>query len=244
MCSDTTPNEFSRTAMLLGEDKISVLSHKSVIIFGLGGVGSYAAEIIARSGIGKIELVDGDTVDVSNINRQLCALHSTVGMKKAEVVRERLLDINPEAKVIAHTLRYNSQTADDFDFSSCDYIIDAIDSVTDKLLIIENAKKCGVGIISCMGTGNKLDPSRLEISDISETSVCPLARVMRRELRKRGIESLKVLYSKEPPLSPIKAADEAADNSVHTKQTPGSVPFVPSVAGIMAAREVILDLLD
>lgn len=237
------PEEFSRTARLIGEQSVELLRDKRVIIFGVGGVGSYVAEAIARSGVGHIEVVDDDEVAVSNINRQLCALHSTLGRRKAEVVRDRLLDINPDAEIIAHVCRYDLETADNFDFTRYDYIVDAIDSVTSKLLMIERAKAAETPIISSMGTGNKLDPTMLEVSDISKTSVCPLARVMRRELKKRGIESLKVVYSKESPLQHIKGTDEPENNEIHVKQTPGSVPFVPSVAGLIIAREVVLDML-
>lgn len=242
MSDKKIPEEFSRTARLLGARSVELLTEKRVIIFGVGGVGSYTAEAIARSGVGHIEVVDDDEVAISNINRQLCALHSTLGRMKAEVVRDRLLDINPDANIIAHVCRYDAETADNFDFAQYDYIVDAIDSVTDKLRMIERANAAGTPIISSMGTGNKLDPTMLEVSDISKTSVCPLARVMRRELKKRGIETLKVVYSKEPPIQPIKGEDELESNEIHVKQTPGSVPFVPSVAGLIIAREVVLDM--
>lgn len=229
---------FSRTELIYG-DALQKLAAKRVAVFGIGGVGSYAAEALARSGIGAIDLIDSDTVDITNINRQLYALTSTVGRYKTEVAKERILDINPGCRVTAHTLFYNAGTADSIPIAEYDYIVDAIDSVTSKLLLIENAKKAGVNIISSMGTGNKTDPSRLEIADVFETSVCPLARVMRHELKKHGIKGLTVCYSREEPVKPHIPLDMAADR----RPVPGSTSFVPPVAGMMIAGRVINELV-
>lgn len=229
---------FTRTELIYG-DALQKLAAKRVAVFGIGGVGSYAAEALARSGIGAIDLIDSDTVDITNINRQLYALTSTVGRYKTEVARERILDIDPGCRVTAHTLFYNAETADSIPIAEYDYIVDAIDSVTSKLLLIENAKKAGVNIISSMGTGNKTDPSRLEIADVFETSVCPLARVMRHELKKRGIKGLTVCYSREEPVKPHILLDMAADR----RPVPGSTSFVPPVAGMMIAGRVINELV-
>lgn len=218
-----------RTARIIGDAGIQCLQSKKVLLFGVGGVGSYVAEALGRSGIGSLTLVDKDRVDITNINRQLIALHSTVGQVKVEVMARRLKDINPAIKVISRDMCYLPENAEDFDFGSYDYVVDAIDMVTAKLSIIEASRKAGVPVIASMGTGNKLDPSQFEITDISKTSVCPLARVMRRELKARGITKVKVLYSKEQPAARI--------------SPPGSMAFVPSVAGLMIAGEVVRDLL-
>jgi tRNA A37 threonylcarbamoyladenosine dehydratase len=220
--------EFSRTALLLGEDKMERLYSARVAIFGIGGVGGHAAEAIARSGVGHILLVDSDSVSISNINRQIIATHETIGRKKVEVMQERILSINPTAQVEIRDCFYNAETADSFDFAQFDYIVDCIDSVSSKLMLIERALAAGTQIISSMGAGNKLDPSRFEIADIQQTSVCPLARVMRQQLRKRGIEHLTVVYSREPAIKP-QTPDRA----------PASISFVPSVAGLMLAGEVV-----
>ncbi|MCR4892837.1 MAG: ThiF family adenylyltransferase [Lachnospiraceae bacterium] len=196
--------EFSRTALLLGEENLDILKQKRVILFGCGGVGGFAAEALARSGVGTIELVDHDTIAVSNLNRQIIALHSTLGRDKVAVLSERLLDINPSLNVIARPCFFLPENADEFDFSSYDYVIDAVDTVTAKLEIIERCQRAGTPVISSMGAGNKLDPTLFRVADIYETSICPLARVMRKELKKRGIESLKVVFSTEPPISPVK----------------------------------------
>ncbi len=230
------PEQFSRTGLILGEGGVLRLRKSAVAVFGIGGVGSYAAEALARAGIGRLLLVDSDCVQESNINRQLIALHSTVGRNKAEVMRERILDINPAAEVAALPLFYGAATADQVSFCGLDYIVDAIDSVSSKLLLIERAAECGVPIISSMGAGNKLDPTAFEAADIYDTSVCPLARVMRRELKKRGIPSLRVVYSKEAPLKPAADGFERAPGQ---RQAPGSVSFVPSAAGLVLAGEVI-----
>ena len=228
---------FSRTELVLGHEAMEKLNKASVAVFGIGGVGSYAAEALARSGIGRLMLVDDDTVAESNINRQLIALTSTVGKQKALVMRDRALDINPDIRVDTRPVRFDESTMDQFDFTGYDYIIDAIDSVTSKILLIERAKDAGVPIICSMGTGNKLHSDSFCIDDISKTTVCPLARVMRRELKKRGIEGVKVLYSKEPAIAP---KEESAEELLPGKhRITGSVAFVPSVAGLMLAGEVI-----
>ena len=220
----------SRTEMLLGKENTKRLENAHVAIFGIGGVGSYVAEALARSGIGHLTIVDRDVVSESNINRQLIALYSTVGKDKVEVMRDRIADINPQAEVDARKCFYLPDTAGDFDFSGYDYIVDAVDTVTAKIELIQRAIASGTRIISCMGTGNKLDPSQLEITDISKTTVCPLARVMRKELKKRGIDRLTVLYSKEKPIAVGGAL-------------PGSVAFVPGTAGLMIAGKVIRDII-
>ena len=226
-------NRFDRTKMLIGQDGLSCLSKAKVLIFGIGGVGGYVAEALARSGIGYFELVDNDKVSVTNINRQIIATDSTIGMYKTEIMRNRILDINPEAKVTIRNCFYLPENSDEFDFSRYDYIVDAIDTVTAKLDIVEKAGKVTVPVISCMGTGNKLDPTKLVVTDIYKTSVCPLAKVMRRELRKRGIASLKVVYSTEEPIK----NDEIG-------RIPGSVAWVPPTAGLIAASEVVKDLIN
>ena len=202
-------------------------------LFGIGGVGSYAAEALARGGVGHITLVDGDTVSITNINRQLIALHSTVGKEKTAVMAERIADISPETEVETYPVVYGVENRDLLDFSIYDYVIDAIDTVTSKLILIEEAKKAGVPVISCMGTGNKFHPERFEVTDISKTSVCPLAKVMRKELKVRGIKNVKVVYSKEEPQKP------AASTETGKRQIPGSLSFVPPVAGLLLAGEVI-----
>ncbi len=228
--------QFIRTALLLGEDGVKRLRCASVAVFGVGGVGSFAAEALARAGIGRLLLVDPDAVAESNINRQLIALHSTIGMNKAEVMRARILDINPEADVTAMPLFYDASTAEQIDLSSYDFVVDAIDTVSSKLLLIERAAVERIPIISSMGAGNKLDPTAFEVADIYQTSVCPLARVIRRELKKRGISALRVVYSREEAKPPQNPAVEPAPGK---RQTPGSVSFVPSVAGLILAGEVV-----
>lgn len=230
---------FKRTELLLGESAVKKLSGCCVAVFGIGGVGGYTAEALARSGVGKLDLIDNDTISESNINRQIIALHSTVGRYKVDVMKERILDINPDAEVRAYNTFFMPETEGEFDFAEYDYVVDAIDTVTGKIALAVKADKAGTPIISSMGAGNKLDPSAFEVADIYKTSVCPLARVMRRELKQRGIKKLKVVYSKEAPLSP--ASDD--ENEQHRKQTPGSTAFVPSVAGLIIAGEVIKDLI-
>ncbi len=234
-------NQFSRTELLLGEEGITKLKNAHVAVFGLGGVGSYAVEALCRSGVGTFTLVDNDTVSLTNLNRQLIATQDTVGQYKTEISKKRILSINPDAKVHLKTEFYLPET--EFDFSGIDYIVDAIDTVTAKLHLIETAHKLNIPIISSMGTGNKLDPTKLEVTDISKTSVCPLARVMRQELRKRGISHLKVVYSKEEPLTP-QYNDNDEDKGTTGRKAPGSVAFVPSVAGLILAGEVIKDIVN
>ena len=232
--------QFSRTGMLLGEAALERLHHARVAVFGIGGVGGYTVEALARSGIGQLDLIDSDTVSVSNINRQILAAHSTVGMLKVEAAKNRILDINPDCVVRTYAVFYNRETADQFDFTQYDYIVDAIDTVTGKLALVERAAAAGTPIICCMGTGNKLDAAAFEVADIAKTSMCPLARVMRRELGKRGIKHLKVVYSKEEALSPTGWEEEAA--ALGKRQIPGSVAFVPGTAGLILAGEVIQDI--
>jgi len=227
---------FSRTATLLGNEAMEKLKNARVAVFGVGGVGSYAVEALARSGIGTLYLIDKDVVSTSNINRQIIALQSTVGKYKTEVAKARIADINPACVVYTHNLFFLPDTADAFDFSAFDYIIDAIDTVSGKLALIQKAKENGVPIISAMGAGNKLDPTAFEVADISQTSVCPLARIMRKELKKRGIDRLKVVYSKESPII-VERQEESEKNA------PSSIAFVPSVAGLILAGEVIKDII-
>ena len=233
-------NEFSRTELLFGEDKLNILKKSRVAIFGVGGVGGYVAEALARSGVGTIDLVDNDVVSLTNINRQIIALHSTIGMPKVEVMAERIRDINPQAVVNVHNCFYTPETSGDFDFSKYDYVVDAIDTVAGKIELVMQAQSAKTPIICSMGAGNKLDPTAFEVADIYRTSVCPLARVMRYELKKRGVKKLKVVYSKEIPVTPFENK-EAEDSS--RRSTPGSVAFVPSVAGLVIASEVIKDLV-
>lgn len=226
-------NIFSRAELLLGEEALEKLRSARVALFGIGGVGSFAAEALARGGVGHITLVDGDTVSITNINRQLIALHSTVGKEKTAVMAERIADISPETEVETYPVVYGAEKRDLLDFSTYDYVIDAIDTVTSKLILIEEAKKAGVPVISCMGTGNKFHPERFEVTDISKTSVCPLAKVMRKELKVRGIKNVKVVYSKEEPQKPAESPETGK------RQIPGSLSFVPPVAGLLLAGEVI-----
>lgn len=241
-------DRFSRTELLFGEDAMKVLANSRVAVFGVGGVGGYTVEALARSGVGALDLIDDDKVCVTNINRQIIALGSTVGMYKVDAAAERIRDINPDCKVTCHKMFYMPETADKLDFSQYDYVIDAIDTVMGKLEIIMQAKSAGVPVISSMGAGNKLDPTAFEVSDIYKTSVCPLAKVMRYQLKRRGVKKLKVVYSKEQPLVPqgIAAEDGSGNTDMRTgaarRSTPGSAAFVPSVAGLIIAGEVIKDL--
>ena len=232
--------QFLRTEMLLGRDAIEKLHSARVAVFGLGGVGGYAVEALARSGVGSLDLIDSDTVSVSNLNRQLLATHSTVGMLKVDAARNRVLDINPDCIVRTYPVFYTPDTADQFDFAQYDYIVDAIDTVTGKLALVERAKAADTPIICSMGTGNKLDASAFRVADISKTAMCPLARVMRKELSKRGIRHLKVVYSQEEALTPTGWEEEAA--ALGKRQIPGSVAFVPGAAGLLLAGEVVRDL--
>ena len=231
---------FSRTELLLGSEAMEKLRKSRIAVFGLGGVGGYTVEALARAGIGQIDLIDSDTVSRSNINRQILATHSTVGLPKVEAGRNRILDINPDCVVRTHQVFYTPETADSFDFRDYDYIVDAIDTVTGKLALVQRAAEAGTPIISCMGTGNKLDASAFQVADISKTSMCPLARIMRKELGKRGIKHLKVVYSQEEALSPTGWEEEAA--ALGKRQIPGSVSFVPGAAGLILAGEVVKDL--
>ena len=230
--------EVSRTALLLGEEGVHRLEKSRVAVFGIGGVGGYVAEALARSGVGSLDLIDKDDVSLSNINRQILALHSTVGRLKVDVMKERILDINPEAQVHTYPCFFLPDTAGDFDFSQYDYVVDAVDTVSAKIALILKAKEAGVPVISSMGAGNKLDPSRFEVADIYETSVCPLARVMRRELKKRGVDRLKVVYSREEARMPLEIRKDKESGKI----TPGSLAFVPSAAGLLLAAEVVMDL--
>jgi tRNA A37 threonylcarbamoyladenosine dehydratase len=234
--------ELLRTAMLLGEEAVEKLQKARVAIFGIGGVGGYTLEALARAGIGQLDLIDSDTVSRSNINRQILATQSTVGLPKVEAGKRRVLDINPDCQVRTWEIFYTPETADRFDFTRYDYIVDAIDTVTGKLQLVMAAREAGTPIISCMGTGNKLDASAFEVSDISKTTMCPLARIMRKELSKRGVKHLKVVYSREEALTPTGWEEEA--KMLGKRQIPGSVAFVPGAAGLILAGEVIRDIAN
>ena len=238
---------FERTELLLGKENVEKLKQARVAVFGVGGVGGFTVEALARSGIGTLDLIDDDVVAESNINRQIIALHSTVGRPKVQVAAERVKDIDPDCQVNIYQTFYLPETAAQFDFTKYDYVVDAIDTVTGKLMLVEQAKAAGTPIISAMGAGNKLDPTAFRVADISKTKVCPLAKVMRRELKKRGIDHLKVVYSEEMPLTPIKEQNTSEEADISTpghgkRQTPGSISFVPSVVGLIIAGEVIKDI--
>lgn len=233
-------NAFSRTALLLGEAAIQKLASSRVAIFGLGGVGGYCLEALARSGVGAFDIVDADRIDTTNLNRQILALRSTVGRLKTEVAAERVRDINPAANVRTHSIFYTDESALLFDFSQYDYVVDAVDTVAAKVSLALRAQEAGVKIISCMGAGNKLDPTAFEVTDIYKTSVCPLARAMRSQLKKVGVKSLKVVYSKEQP---TQIDNSAAQKRASGRPSPASCAFVPSVAGLIMAGEVIKDLV-
>lgn len=233
-------NRFCRTEIMLGADAMERLKNASVAVFGVGGVGGFAAEGIVRSGIGSITLVDDDVAAESNLNRQIIALTSTIGRPKVSLMAARARDINPDVMIDERIMRYDESTAESFDFTKYDYIVDAIDSVTSKLILIERAKAAGVPIISCMGAGNKLDPTAFQVADISETSVCPLARVVRRELKKRGIvRGVKVVYSREPAIFPEDGSEKILPGK---HRITGSIAFVPSVAGMIIAGTVVKDI--
>ena len=244
-------DRFSRTQLVFGKEAMDRLKGSRVAVFGVGGVGGYTVEALARSGVGAIDIIDDDKVCLTNINRQIIATGKTVGKYKVDVAKERIEEINPDCKVTAFRTFYMPETADRFDFTKYDYIVDAIDTVTGKIALIENAKKAGTPIISSMGAGNKVDPTAFEVADIYKTSVCPLARVMRYELKRRGIKKLKVVYSKEKPIPPIADEDpngengclSMADKVAGKRQVPGSTAFVPSVAGLIIAGEVIKDII-
>ena len=232
-------NEFSRTELLLGQDAMGRLKNAKVAVFGVGGVGSYVVEALARSGIGSITIIDNDDVSLPNINRQLPATHGTIGQLKVEIIKNHILELNPKCEVNAMPIFYSEETQDKIDLSKFDYVVDAIDTVSAKLLIVEKCTAFGVKIISSMGAGNKLDPTAFEVADIYKTSVCPLAKVMRHELKARGIKKLKVVFSKEQALTPFPSED--VEKSAK-RQIPGSIAFVPSVAGLIIAGEVIKDI--
>ena len=231
---------YSRTSLLLGQPAMEKLRTSRVAIFGLGGVGGYVAEALARCGVGALELVDHDTVSITNINRQILATRSTVGMDKVAAAEARIKDIDPQIQVNARKIFYGPDTKDQFDFTRYDYVVDAIDTVTGKLALVTAAKEAGTPVISCMGTGNKLDPTKFQIADISKTSVCPLARIMRKECKKRGIRHLKVLFSTEDPVEPAGLLEEELPEG--RRALPGSVAYVPSVAGLIIAGEVVREL--
>ena len=233
---------FDRTRLLLGEEAMERLRNSHVAVFGVGGVGSYVVEALARSGVGALTLCDHDTVAPSNLNRQLVALRSTLGREKVDVAAERIREINPDCRVTVHRTFYLPETKDQFDFTEYDYVVDAIDTVTGKLQLILQAKEAGTPVISSMGAGNKLDPTAFRVADLYETSVCPLAKVMRRECRKRGIDRLKVVYSTEEARVPLKDPENPEESAESRRSTPGSVAFVPSVAGLILAGEVVKDL--
>ncbi len=244
-------NTLTRTEILIGNDNIEKIKNSSVIIFGVGGVGSFCVEAIARCGVSNIHIVDDDTISITNINRQLIATHSTIGKDKIEVVKQRILDINPNTNVTTFKTFYTKDTAHIIDLSKYDYIVDAIDTISSKILLVEEATKLGIPIISSMGTGNKLDPTKFVVTDIYKTSMCPLAKVMRYELKKRGIKKLKVVYSTEKPIkpAPIKLDENAKSSSPFRdtnkrRETPGSISFVPSVAGLIIASQVINDIIN
>lgn len=233
---------FSRNRLLMGEDNLKKLKGSKVALFGIGGVGGYVAEALARSGVGSFLLVDNDVISISNINRQIIALHQTVGKYKVDVMKKRILDINPDADVTVSKCFFLPENSGEIDFSGYSYIVDAVDTVSAKIEIVMKAAECNVPVISSMGTGNKLDPSMLQIADIFDTSVCPLARVMRHELRERGIKKLKCVYSTEKPIKPDDSHMNMDDDGALKRQIPGSVAFVPSVAGLLMAGEVVRDL--
>lgn len=242
--------EFSRTEMLLGGEAMDRLSRARVAVFGIGGVGGYVCEALARSGVGALDLIDRDRVALSNVNRQIIATQKTVGKYKTDVMRERILDINPQARVCVHPCFFLPENADDFPFPDYDYVVDAVDTVTAKIELVMRAQAAGVPVISSMGAGNKLDATAFRVADLYETRVCPLARVMRRELKKRNVERLKVVYSEEEPMTPEISSDDGRGNGcgeetfrdTARRQTPGSTAFVPSVAGLIIAGEVVKDL--
>lgn len=247
-------NQFSRTQLIFGKEAMDKLANSRVAVFGIGGVGGYTVEALVRSGIGAIDIIDDDKVCLTNINRQIFATRKTIGKYKVDVAEERILDINPDIKVTKHRTFYSPETASEFDFTQYDYVVDAIDTVTGKLELVENAKKCGTPIICSMGAGNKVDASAFEVTDIFKTSVCPLAKVMRYELKRRGIKHLKVVYSKEQPVKPVEdmaiscrshcvCPPGTARKCTQRRQIPGSTAFVPSTVGLIIAGEVVKDLI-
>lgn len=235
-------NQFSRTQLLIGAEGIEKLSKARVAVFGIGGVGGYVVEALARSGVGEFDLIDDDTVCLTNLNRQIIATRQTVGRNKVDVMKERILSINPDAVVHVHKCFYLPETAEQFDFSKYSYVVDAVDTVTAKIDIILKAQACGVPVMSSMGAGNKLDPTKFQVADIYKTTMCPLAKVMRHELKKRGVKKLKVVYSTEKSMTPVEESAELADSK--RRSIPGSIAFVPSVAGLIIAGEVVKDLIS
>lgn len=253
--------QFSRTELLFGNESMKRLENARVAVFGIGGVGGYTVEALVRSGVGAIDLVDSDTVAESNLNRQIIATRATIGQFKVDAMKERIMQINPKCKVTTHRCFYLPETAEQFDFGEYDYVVDAVDTVTAKIQLVMQAKESNVPIISSMGAGNKLNPAEFEVADIYKTSVCPLAKVMRRELKRRGVKKLKVVYSKEEPITPMGITSTMTENShdtnhvyeevskkdlgfaVKKRVTPGSVAFVPSVVGLIIASEVVKDLV-
>lgn len=233
-----TGDQFQRTKILLGEEALQRLRSSYVAVFGIGGVGGYVCEALARSGVGRFDLIDSDKVDITNLNRQIIALRSTIGKYKVDVMKERMLDIDPDIDVVARRCFFLPENSDDFPFSEYDYVVDAVDTVTAKIELIMKAKSTGVPVISSMGAGNKLDPGAFKVADIYDTNICPLARVMRRELKKRGVESLKVVYSGETPVMPGFEQEHAEKR----RSVPGSTAWVPAAAGLMIASEVAKDL--
>ena len=247
-------NQFSRTVLMIGEQALEKLQNSRVAVFGVGGVGGYTVEALARSGVGAIDVIDDDKICITNVNRQILATTKTIGKYKTDVAEERILEINPKAKVTKYNMFFTPDNADKFDFSKYDYVVDAIDTVVGKLAMVEITNKLGIPIISAMGAGNKMDPTKFEVTDIYKTSVCPLARVMRQELRKRKIKKLKVVYSKETPITPNEECEVSCKHHcvcppgtvrkcTARHQIPGSNAFVPSVAGLIIAGEVIKDLI-
>ena len=246
-------NQFSRTQLLLGQEAMEKLKNARVAVFGIGGVGGYVCEALVRSGVGALDLIDDDKVCLTNLNRQLIATRKTVGKYKTDVMKERILEINPDAKVETHKCFFLPENADEFPFEDYDYIVDAVDTVTAKISLVMKAKEKNIPIISCMGAGNKLDASQFKVADIYKTKVCPLAKVMRRELKKRGVKKLKVVYSEEHPTRPIEdmsiscrtnciCPPGAAHKCTERRDIPGSLAFVPSVAGLIIAGEVVQDI--
>lgn len=234
-------NQFSRSELLLGNESMNILANAKVAVFGIGGVGGYVVEALARTGVGSFVLIDNDEVCITNINRQIIATTKTIGRSKVDVMRERILEINPEADIEVRECFYLPENAHEFDFKEYSYVVDAVDTVTAKLQIIMQAKECNVPVISCMGAGNKLDPTKFQIADIYKTSMCPLAKVMRYECKKRGIKKLKVLFSTETPRKPVPLSSGEIE-VCNKRETPGSLAFVPSVAGLIIAGEVVKDL--
>lgn len=237
-------NQFSRTEIILGKEALTKLKKSHVAVFGIGGVGSYVIEGLVRSGIGEIDIIDNDEVSITNLNRQLIATTKTIGQYKVDVAENRIKEINPQCIVNKHKIFYLPEKKDEFDFTKYDYIVDAIDTVSGKIGLIEEAKKCGTPIISAMGAGNKINPTAFKVADIYETKVCPLCHVMRKELRKRGVKNLKVIYSEETPLKPSPYSEDMKTDKNIKREVPGSTSFVPPVVGFIIAGEVIKDLIS